>query len=174
MNGLNLANPKMMDVAVPANLRVGRGQADDAHPECAMTAQEIMHHERPDDILVDLREDGGARTGRARSRNAIHAPYGQLAGMIGPGGALRARRPRAPGSGSSTIAPSASARRWRWMPRAESGLGNVCHMIGGIAAWPPRPAAVSKSVDPTRGPAGRLLRTSLRVSVPPRQGRARA
>ena len=33
MNGLNLANPKMMDVAVPANLRVGRGQADDAHPE---------------------------------------------------------------------------------------------------------------------------------------------
>ena len=67
MNGLNLANPKMMDVAVPANLSVGRGQADEAHPECAMTAEEVMHDERPGDILVDLREDGSASR-RARSR----------------------------------------------------------------------------------------------------------
>ena len=133
MNALDLADPKMMDVAVPANLRVGRGQVDDAHPECVLTAQEVMHARRPDDILVDLREEGErARDGAIPA--SVHAPYGLLAGMIGPGGALRALASRpehrlvyycAFGE-RSAMAVDASR---------EHGVGNVCHMIGGIAAW---------------------------------------
>ncbi|MDD9991795.1 MAG: rhodanese-like domain-containing protein, partial [Rhodospirillales bacterium] len=133
MNGLNLANPKMMDVAVPANLRVGRGQADEAHPECAMTAQEVMHGQRPDDILVDLREEG-EREREGTIPNSIHAPYGQLTGMIGPGGALRALAGR---PGHRLVYYCAFGERSAMAVDAsrEGGLGNVCHMIGGIAAW---------------------------------------
>ena len=133
MQGLNLANPKMMDVAVPANLRVGLGQADDAHPECAMTAQEVMHGQRPDDILVDLREEG-ERGREGAIPNSVHAPYGQLAGMIGPGGALRALAAR---PGHRLVYYCAFGERSAMAVDAsrEGGLGNVCHMIGGIAAW---------------------------------------
>ena len=133
MQGLNLANPKMMDVAVPANLRVGLGQADDAHPECAMTAHEVMHGQRPDDILVDLREEG-ERGREGAIPNSVHAPYGQLAGMIGPGGALRALAAR---PGHRLVYYCAFGERSAMAVDAsrEGGLGNVCHMIGGIAAW---------------------------------------
>ena len=133
MNGLNLANPKMMDVAVPANLSVGRGQADEAHPECAMTAEEVMHDERPGDILVDLREEG-ERKREGAIPNSVHAPYGQLTGMIGPGGALRALASR---RGQRLVYYCAFGERSAMAVDAsrERGLGNVCHMIGGIAAW---------------------------------------
>ena len=133
MKGLNLANPKMMDVAVPANLQVGRGQEDEAHPECAMTAQEVMHGQRPDDILVDLREDG-ERGREGAIPGSIHAPYGQLTGMIGPGGALRALAGR---PGHRLVYYCAFGERSAMAVDAsrEGGLGNVCHMIGGVAAW---------------------------------------
>ena len=125
MDALDLADPKMMDVAVPANLRVGRGQEDRAHPECALTAQEVMHAQRPDDILIDLREEGerareGAisglgpralrparghdRAGRgaARARRAAGTPAGLL---------LRLRR--ALGHGGRYVAPE---RRRQCLP----------------------------------------------------------
>ena len=133
MNGLNLANPKMMDVAVPANLRVGRGQADDAHPECAMTAQEVMHDHRPDDILVDLRE-ASERAREGAIPGSVHAPYGQLADMIEPGGALRALATR-PGHRLVYYCAFGERSAMAVESSRESGLGNVCHMIGGIAAW---------------------------------------
>ncbi|MGH8411758.1 MAG: MBL fold metallo-hydrolase, partial [Pseudomonas sp.] len=40
MNGLHLANPKMMDVAVPANMRQGLAQAEIARRGWAMTAEQ--------------------------------------------------------------------------------------------------------------------------------------
>ena len=133
MESLDLADPKMMDVAVPANLRIGRGQEDDAHPECALTAQEVMRDHRPDDILVDLRE-AGERTREGTIPGSVHAPYDRLADMIGPGGALRALAAR-PGHrlvyycafGERSAMAVDSART--------GGVGNVCHLIGGIAAW---------------------------------------
>ena len=133
MDGLNLANPKMMDVAVPANLSVGLGQADDEHPECAMSAEEVMHGERPGDILVDLRE-AGERAREGAIPGSVHAPYGQLAGMIGPGGTLRALAAR---PGHRLVYYCAFGERSAMAVDAsrESGLANVCHMLGGIAAW---------------------------------------
>ncbi len=134
MNNLNLANPKMMDVAVPANLRVGRGQRDETHPECALTAGQIMSGCRlPECILVDLREEA-ERAGEGVIPGSVHAPYGRLAVMIGPGGLLRelALQP-----GYRLIYYCAFGERSAMAvdTSRECGVTNVCHMIGGIAAW---------------------------------------
>ncbi len=133
MNALDLANPKMMDVAVPANLRVGRGQADDAHPECALSADEVMQGHRPDDILVDLRETG-EREREGAIPGSIHAPYGGLADMIGPGGVLRALAAR-PGHRLVYYCAFGERSAMAVETSRQGGIGNVCHMIGGIASW---------------------------------------
>ena len=54
--------------------------------------------------------------------------------MIGPGGALRALASR---PGQRLVYYCAFGERSAMAVDAsrESGLGNVCHMIGGIAAW---------------------------------------
>src|ERR1700742_733070 len=57
MNGLNLSNPKMMDVAVPANQRQGFAQAEIAERGWAVNAdraQELVDCGRT--VLIDLRE----------------------------------------------------------------------------------------------------------------------
>src|SRR6187549_1322076 len=57
MNSLNLPNPKMMDVAVPANMKVGLAQEKIAQRGWAMTAQDVLPLMRsPDVALIDLRE----------------------------------------------------------------------------------------------------------------------
>src|ERR1700726_1970586 len=57
MGNLKLSNPKMMDVAVPANLRVGLAQEEIARRGWALNADEAMALiGRPDVALVDLRE----------------------------------------------------------------------------------------------------------------------
>ncbi|TMJ94592.1 MAG: MBL fold metallo-hydrolase, partial [Alphaproteobacteria bacterium] len=59
MNKLNLPNPKMMDVAVPANMRVGLAQEDIARRGWAVSALEALSLAgQPDVVLVDLRERG--------------------------------------------------------------------------------------------------------------------
>ncbi len=71
MNNLNLPNPKMMDVAVPANMQVGLqpGRARQAGLG-ADAAEAIAGLGGPDMLLVDLRESSerakhGADSGRA-------------------------------------------------------------------------------------------------------------
>src|SRR5215475_4202603 len=57
MNKLNLPNPKMMDVAVPANMKVGLVQEEIARRGWAVSAVEALAlNGRPDVALVDLRE----------------------------------------------------------------------------------------------------------------------
>src|SRR5438876_4642161 len=56
MNNLNLPNPKMMDVAVPANMRVGLAQEEIARRGWVVSAREAMALiGRPDVAFVDLR-----------------------------------------------------------------------------------------------------------------------
>ncbi|TJW61244.1 MAG: MBL fold metallo-hydrolase, partial [Mesorhizobium sp.] len=57
MNNLKLANPKMMDVAVPANMKVGLHQDEIAGRGWSVTADEALAIVgRPDVALIDLRE----------------------------------------------------------------------------------------------------------------------
>ena len=57
MNNLKLANPKMMDIAVPANVKVGLAQEKIALRGWAVTAtQALAIVGKPDVALIDLRE----------------------------------------------------------------------------------------------------------------------
>src|SRR6476660_2881299 len=59
MNSLNLPNPKMMDVAVPANMKVGLAQAELARRGWTIAATDAARLLQAGDILlVDLREAG--------------------------------------------------------------------------------------------------------------------
>src|SRR2546421_1492607 len=75
MGNLKLPNPKMMDVAVPANMHVGLHQDDLAKQGLALSAREgIDSLGRPDILLVDLRESS-ERVKHGMLPGALHAPY---------------------------------------------------------------------------------------------------
>ena len=88
MSKLNLPNPKMMDVAVPANLRQGLAQDDVARKGWALTAVEaIALIGVPSVTLVDLREQS-ERDKHGTIPGSLHAPYPDLADNIRRGGVL--------------------------------------------------------------------------------------
>jgi glyoxylase-like metal-dependent hydrolase (beta-lactamase superfamily II) len=64
MNNLKLPNPKMMDVAVPVNMRVGLHQEDVARKGWALSAADAMALcGKPDLALIDLREKSERENG---------------------------------------------------------------------------------------------------------------
>ena len=134
MAGLKLANPKMMDVAVPANMRQGLHQEEVARRGWAMAplaAQALLG--RPDAVLIDLRE----RSERERHGcipGALHAPYPNLAENLGPGGVLHEL---GTATGKRLIFFCAFGERSAMAVQAaqDAGLGQACHIEGGMAAW---------------------------------------
>ncbi len=134
MDNLNLANPKLMDVAVPANLSIGLGQGVQDQASWALTAEQAMDKcESPDCTLVDLREDSErARFGVIPG--SVHAPYTRLDHFIGPGGMLREM---AAATGKRLVYYCAYGERSAMAVQIsqEMGLGNICHLAGGIDAW---------------------------------------
>src|SRR5437588_421118 len=90
MNNLKLPNPKMMDVAVPANMKVGLAQDEIARRGWAVNAREaMMLVGQPDVIFIDLRE-AAERERRGLIAGSVHAPYPELRANIAPGGMLHA------------------------------------------------------------------------------------
>src|SRR5438477_4737606 len=90
MNSLKLPNPKMMDVAVPANMRVGLAQDEIARRGWAVDAGDATKLVgQPDVIFVDLREVT-ERERRGVIPGSVHAPYPDLRANIAPGGMLHA------------------------------------------------------------------------------------
>ena len=88
MNNLNLPNPKMMDVAVPANMRVGLHQEEIARKGWALSADEaIALRGRHDVAIVDLREKS-ERDKHGVIPGSLHAPYPDLSENIRAGGML--------------------------------------------------------------------------------------
>src|SRR4051794_9523018 len=86
MNNLKLPNPKMMDVAVPANMKVGLAQDEIARRGWAVTAKDAIGLVgQPEVIFVDLRETA-ERERRGGISGAVHAPYPDLRANIAPGG----------------------------------------------------------------------------------------
>ena len=88
MASLNLPNPKMMDVAVPANIHQGLHQEEVARRGWAFSAQEAKGLVgRPDVALIDLREKAEReRTGAIPG--SLHAPYVELQDNIDEGGLI--------------------------------------------------------------------------------------
>ena len=88
MSKLKLANPKMMDVAVPANMRQGLAQDEIARKGWAVTpAQALALVGKPDVALIDLRERS-EREKHGVIPSSLHAPYPDLQENIRPGGML--------------------------------------------------------------------------------------
>jgi glyoxylase-like metal-dependent hydrolase (beta-lactamase superfamily II)/rhodanese-related sulfurtransferase len=134
MGNLNLPNPKLMDVVIPANMHVGLHQDELAKQGLALNARQAIDSlGRPDVLLVDLRESG-ERAKHGTLSGALHAPYTSIDESLQPGGMLRevaaATRRRIVffcAFGERSAMAVAAAK--------QAGLANTAHIAGGIDAW---------------------------------------
>jgi glyoxylase-like metal-dependent hydrolase (beta-lactamase superfamily II)/rhodanese-related sulfurtransferase len=134
MANLKLPNPKMMDVAVPSNMKVGLAQQEIARRGWALTAaQAIALVGRPDVAFIDLRE-ASERQKHGSIPGALHAPYGELQDNISAGGILREL---ARSSDKRIIFYCAFGERSAMAVQAahDAGLLAALHLEGGLDAW---------------------------------------
>ncbi len=133
MNNLNLANPKMMDVAVPANLKVGMSQDEIESRGWSMDVDAALSLIDADNVsLIDLR-DRSERERHGEIPGSVHAPYTDLEENIGRHGVLR----QLSDSGRKLVFYCAFGERSAMAVQAsqEAGLSCACHIAGGIDAW---------------------------------------
>ncbi len=134
MNNLNLPNPKMMDVAVPANLKVGLSQDELEARGWSLNCDEARHLVGAHDVvLVDLR-DRGERERDGVIPGSVHAPYPELEDQLRPGGLLHGL---AIATGMRLVFYCAFGERSAMAVQTaqEARLVNSCHISGGIDAW---------------------------------------
>ncbi|MEI7711377.1 MAG: MBL fold metallo-hydrolase [Rhodospirillales bacterium] len=132
MHGLNLSNPKMMDVAVPANMHQGLHQEEVARRGWSVTAEEARALVgSPGVALIDLRERA-ERTRHGSIPGALHAPYPDLQENIQTGGILHELA-----ATKRLLFYCAFGERSAMAVQAaqDAGLSTACHIHGGIAAW---------------------------------------
>lgn len=131
MNALNLPNPKMMDVAIPANLAIGYKGDDPTVREGTLDVETARRRfERSEAIFIDLRESCERRRDGIIPRS-VHVPYVQLDAALQPGGALSSL------AGKPLILYCAYGERSALALRTlrEAGLSDVFHLGGGMVHW---------------------------------------
>jgi glyoxylase-like metal-dependent hydrolase (beta-lactamase superfamily II)/rhodanese-related sulfurtransferase len=148
MAGLKLANPKMMDVAIPANMKVGFHQEEIARRGWAVTAAQALDMiGTPEVVAIDLRERA-ERERHGAIAGSLHVPYRDLPDAIGTGGMLHelAKPPR-----KRLVFYCAFGERSAMAVRAaqDAGLASSCHVEGGLAAWKTAGGAVEPTVQAT-------------------------
>ncbi len=129
MTSLNLPNPKMMDVAAPANIRQGLHQEEVARRGWALSAAEAQALvDRPDVALIDLREKpAGAIPG------SPHPTYAKRMDNIDEGGLIRGLA----GSGKTIAFYCAYGERSAMAVQVaqDNELTLARHIESGMAAW---------------------------------------
>ena len=126
MAGLNLPNPKMMDVAVPENIRMGLNL--DRQREVATVTPEIIIKENAEGmLLVDLREEG-ERVKSGIIPGSVHAPYSRLDQHLGM---LRQS------AGRQIVFYCAVGERSTMAVNIAcgDGIAGCAHIPGGFIAW---------------------------------------
>ena len=134
MNNLKLPNPKMMDVAVPANIHVGLHQEEIARRGWSLSAEEaISVLGKPDVALIDLRE-GQERERHGTIPGSLHAPYTALQENLSDGGILSAL---AKSTSKQLVFYCAFGERSAMAVQAaqDAGISAARHIQGGIDAW---------------------------------------
>jgi len=134
MDALDLPNPRLMDVAVPANLRLGMAPEAIEGEGWALGCEELRALRAAGPlILVDLR-DPPERERHGVIPGSVHLPYASLPAQLGEGGLLRAlgAAGAAPvvfycAHGERSAMAVASAR--------EAGLGGCRHLREGLEGW---------------------------------------
>ena len=134
MNDLKLPNPKMMDVAVPANMHVGMRQEEIARKGWALSAAEaIALCGRPDVAMIDLREQA-ERDKHGVIPGSLHTAYADMPDNVRAGGMLHEL---AAATGKRVIFYCAFGERSAMAVQAaqDAGVTSACHIEGGINAW---------------------------------------
>jgi sulfur dioxygenase len=134
MENLHLPNPKMMDVAVPANMRQGLHQEDVARRGWAYSAREALDIVGSSDVaLIDLREKS-ERERHGGIPGSLHAPYPDLQENMSEGGVLHEL---AKSSGKHLLFYCAFGERSAMAVQAaqDVGIETARHIEGGIDAW---------------------------------------
>src|SRR5689334_20859016 len=134
MANLKLANPKMMDVAVPANMKVGLHQEEVARRGWAVLANEALALVgKPEVALIDLREKA-ERDRHGTIPGSLHVPYPSLQESIRSGGMLHEL---AKSTTKRLLFYCAFGERSAMAVQAaqDAGLGSACHIQGGIESW---------------------------------------
>ncbi len=134
MSSLKLPNPKMMDVAMPANMHIGLRQQEIARRGWALSAAEaIALCGRTGVAIVDLRENS-EREKHGVIPGSLHAPYADLPANVSAGGMLHEL---AAATGKRIVFYCAFGERSAMAVQAaqDAGLKSACHIEGGIAAW---------------------------------------
>jgi glyoxylase-like metal-dependent hydrolase (beta-lactamase superfamily II)/rhodanese-related sulfurtransferase len=134
MSKLNLPNPKMMDVAIPANMKVGLAQDEVARRGWALSADQVRGLVgRPDVTLIDLREKS-ERDKHGVIAGSLHAPYADLGENIARGGVLYEL---ASATSKRLVFYCAYGERSAMAVQAAQSIGltSACHLQGGIDAW---------------------------------------
>ena len=132
MNNLKLPNPKLMDVAVPANTKIGLSQGEVARRGWSVTTAEFAQAiDRFDVAIVDIREaseqeDEGAVPG------TLNVPYATLAESLKPRGALHQT-----GVAKKLIFICTFGERSAMAVQLAQavGLERARHLHGGLAEW---------------------------------------
>ena len=135
MNGLNLSNPKMMDVAVPANLKIGLSQADVAARGWSLDCEQVQSRLGAGGCPV-----GGFCAIGASGRDtgvlpgSVHAPYPNLEGNLEAGGLLHEL---SAASARTLVFYCAYGERSAMAVEAarHAGFHEARHLHGGMDAW---------------------------------------
>jgi sulfur dioxygenase len=134
MDNLHLDNPKLMDVAVPANLAIGYASVEPIVVERTLDAEQLMTDPAwLNAVFVDLREDS-ERVRDGMIPDSVRVPYSHFQEYIKSGGILNAmaRRTNAPivlycSFGERSALALQAAR--------EAGIENISHLGLGIQGW---------------------------------------
>ncbi len=134
MNNLKFANPKMMDVAVPANMKVGIALDEIARRGWSLPASAALDlHGSSDVVFIDLRERS-ERERHGAIPGALHVPYPTVQEAIGVGGMLNGL---AKSTSKQLLFYCAYGERSAMAVQAsqDAGLETARHIEGGIDAW---------------------------------------
>jgi len=134
MSKLDLPTPKTMDVAVPANMRVGFAQDAIARKGWAVTAAQALGFiDRLNVAMVDLRERAEQEK-HGVIPGALHAPYADLQANIRPGGMLHEL---ARATSKRIVFYCAFGERSAMAVQAaqDAGIATARHIHGGLDAW---------------------------------------
>lgn len=134
MSNLNLPDPKMMDVAVPANMQIGLRQEELAARGLSLACKDALELVGSSEaLLVDLRDEA-ERERHGEIPGSVHAPYLELQQNLAPGGLLHEL---ASSTGKRLVFYCAYGERSAMAVESAqaAGLKNSCHIAGGLDAW---------------------------------------
>ncbi|MEI7805869.1 MAG: MBL fold metallo-hydrolase [Hyphomicrobiales bacterium] len=134
MKNLKLPNPKMMDVAVPSNMRVGLAQQEIAKRGWALKVPQAMELVGKDSVaFIDLREQS-ERDKHGTIPGSVHAPYPDLQENLRTGGALK-KLGVTPGKRLLFYCAFGERSAMAVQAAQDAGLTTASHIEGGIDAW---------------------------------------